>query len=67
MVVELNVALVEKGVVEEVVVVEVVGMRVVDDCATELLVLVDELTDPTELVDVEVGEVEPPDDEADPR
>ena len=67
MVVELNVALVEKGVVEEVVVVEVVGMRVVDDCATELLVLVDELTDPTELVDVEVGEVEPPDDGAEAR
>jgi len=61
--VELTIVLVEEGVV----VIEVVGMRVLDDCAIELLVVVAALTDPTELVDVEVGEVEPPDDEADPR
>jgi len=61
--VELTIVLVEEGVV----VIEDVGMRVLDDCAIELLVVVAALTDPTELVDVEVGEVEPPDDEADPR
>jgi len=65
--VELTVALDEEGVVEEGVVVEDVGIRVLDDWATELLLLVAELTDTTELVDAEVGVVIPPDDGADAR
>jgi len=65
--VELTVALDEEGVVEEGVVVEDVGIRVLDDWATELLLLVAELTDTTELVDAEVGVVTPPDDGADAR
>ena len=65
--VELVAVLVEEGVVEEVVVVEDVGVRVLDDCVTGLLVLVVELTDTTELVDVDVCEVVTLDDVVDAR
>ena len=55
-----------EGVVEvkEVGVVEDVETDILDDCATELLVVVAELAELAELVDVEVGMVVPPEDEA---
>ena len=63
---ELVVALVVEGVVEveEAGVVEAVDVEVLDDCTTELLVLVVELGRLAEFVDVEVGVVVPPDDDA---
>lgn len=62
----LTVALVEEGdvEVEEEGVIDDVETGVPADCVTELLVVVVELRDPTELVDVEVGVVVPPDDGA---
>jgi len=55
---------VEEAEVEETSMVVDVDMAVLDDCTTELLVLVVELAGPTELVDVEVGAVVRPDDGA---
>ena len=54
------------SVVEEEGVTDVVE-SVLDDCATEVLVPIVELTDPTELVGVGDSELEPPDDGAETR